>query len=472
MSGLPAPSRRWAKRIPPTPGRSPLRPDVDYRLAQLPYDPVPGVELFSPRAFVHTKHGKIEILLDVIETPLTTASFVDLARRGFYDGLTFHRVEPFFVVQGGCPRGDGNGGPGYTLRSEVSGRPYGRGAVGMALVGKDTGGSQFFITLSPQPHLDGELPALRDGGGGDGGGGEDPARRRDRAGRDLERALTYRLLALDIDGTLLRSDKGLSPRTRRALHEARAAGTRLVLVTGRRYPSARKVAEDLGGDVPLVLHNGALVVEEGKLLRCTLLPSPAAVHAVRIGRARGLDGVLHCGRQGEGQLRIEERALQSRLVGYYLERSRRDVQVVDDLEQAAAGGDVIQVMFGGARDEMDAVWPEVARDLGAVARVERTVYPQIGVGILDVLAPGVSKAQALAFLQERWGIAAAETLAIGDNWNDREMLERAGLGLVMGNADPEMRELGLPVLPSNDEDGVAVAIEAHVLGGTAKNKRG
>jgi len=77
------------------------------------------------------------------------------ARRGFYDGLTFHRVEPGFVVQGGCPRGDGNGGPGYTLRCEIGQRPYGRGAVGMALSGKDTGGSQFFITLSPQPHLDG-----------------------------------------------------------------------------------------------------------------------------------------------------------------------------------------------------------------------------------------------------------------------------------------------------------------------------
>ncbi len=143
---------------PPDPGREPGRPDLDYRLAQLPYDPVSGVALFSPRAFVHTKHGKIEILLDVIETPITTGSFVDLARRGFYDGLTFHRVEPFFVVQGGCPRGDGSGGPGYTLRSEVSGRPYGRGAVGLALSGKDTGGSQFFITLSPQPHLDGSYP--------------------------------------------------------------------------------------------------------------------------------------------------------------------------------------------------------------------------------------------------------------------------------------------------------------------------
>ena len=136
-------------------GPEKARPALDYRGAIAPYNPQPGVPLYSPRAFLKTRHGTIEILLDVVETPLTTSSFVDLARRGFYDGLTFHRVEPGFVIQGGCPRGDGNGGPGYTLRCEISQRPYGRGAVGMALSGKDTGGSQFFIVHSPQPHLDG-----------------------------------------------------------------------------------------------------------------------------------------------------------------------------------------------------------------------------------------------------------------------------------------------------------------------------
>ncbi len=77
----------------------------------------------------------------------------------------------------------------------------------------------------------------------------------------------------------------------------------------------------------------------------------------------------------------------------------------------------------------------------------------------------MGKGEAVAFLQERWGIKSAETLAIGDNWNDHEMLERAGLGLVMGNADPELRRRGLPVLPTNDQDGVAVAIERHILSG-------
>jgi Cof subfamily protein (haloacid dehalogenase superfamily) len=288
--------------------------------------------------------------------------------------------------------------------------------------------------------------------------------------------VSYRLLALDIDGTLLRTDKVLSSRTRRAIDEARAAGIRVVLVTGRRYPSARVVAEDLGGDVPLVLHNGALVVEGGDIVRAVLLPREAAVHALRVGRQLGLPGVLHCGSNGEGRLVCEAAALESRLVGYYLERSRRDLEVVDALE-SAAGDDVVQVMFGGTREEIDRIAPALTSELRGCAHVERTVYPASGVGILDVLAAGVSKAEALGFLLARWGIADAETLAIGDNWNDHGMLRRAGLGLVMGNADPEMRALGLPVIPTNDEDGVAVAIEAHVLspGSLAslqKSKRG
>lgn len=140
----------------PDPGPEAVsRPALDYREAMAPYAPRAGVPLFTPRAFVRTRHGTIEIHLDVVEAPLTSASFVDLARAGFYDGLVFHRVEPGFVVQGGCPRGDGNGGPGYALRCEITRRPYGRGAVGMALSGRDTGGSQFFVTLGPQPHLDG-----------------------------------------------------------------------------------------------------------------------------------------------------------------------------------------------------------------------------------------------------------------------------------------------------------------------------
>jgi cyclophilin family peptidyl-prolyl cis-trans isomerase len=104
---------------------------------------------------LRTARGTITLRLDCPRAPITCLNFLDLAAQGFYDGVTFHRVVPDFVIQGGDPRGDGSGGPGYAIRDEINRLRYDRGAVGMALSGPDTGGSQFFITLSPQPHLDG-----------------------------------------------------------------------------------------------------------------------------------------------------------------------------------------------------------------------------------------------------------------------------------------------------------------------------
>jgi cyclophilin family peptidyl-prolyl cis-trans isomerase/HEAT repeat protein len=108
----------------------------------------------SPHVYIETEKGTIEIELDVLDAPLTSANFIDLAGKGYFHGLMFHRVVPNFVIQDGDPRGDGEGGPGYTIRDELNQEPYLRGTVGMALSWRDTGGSQFFITHSPQPHLD------------------------------------------------------------------------------------------------------------------------------------------------------------------------------------------------------------------------------------------------------------------------------------------------------------------------------
>ncbi len=274
--------------------------------------------------------------------------------------------------------------------------------------------------------------------------------------------MPFRLLALDIDGTLLRTDKSLSARTRRALDEARARGLRVVLATGRRYPAARRVAASLGGEVDLVLHNGALILEAGRVLRCLPLDREVARLAIRAGRECGADPVLHVGQQGEGQLLVQGIEPSNTLLVYYLDKSHPDVTVVPDLELALSE-DPIQVMFGGGLSAMDALWPQLEARLGSAAVVERTVYPAQNVGVLDVLAPGVGKGLALSFLQARWGVSREQTLAVGDNWNDRAMLEQAGLGLVMGNAAPALKELGFPVLPSNDQDGVAWAVEEYVL---------
>ena len=141
--------RDYARAIRPAPGG-----DTDYGASDLV---APSV---SPHVYIETDRGTIQIELAVLDAPLTAGNFMRLARRGFYDGLSFHRVVPNYVVQGGDPRHDSEGGPGYTLRDELNDLPYLRGTVGMALDWRDTGGSQFFITHSPQPHLDGRYTAF------------------------------------------------------------------------------------------------------------------------------------------------------------------------------------------------------------------------------------------------------------------------------------------------------------------------
>ncbi len=128
---------------------------VNTRNRRADYERALGRASKGVRALVATDKGVFTIELLPAEAPLAVDNFVELARRGYFNGVLFHRVVPNFVVQGGDPRGDGSGGPGYQIRCEINTVPYERGAVGMALSGKDTGGSQWFVTHSPQPHLDG-----------------------------------------------------------------------------------------------------------------------------------------------------------------------------------------------------------------------------------------------------------------------------------------------------------------------------
>ncbi len=116
---------------------------------------VPALTGKTQRATIRTLRGDIVLELYGADAPITVRNFMNLARTGYYKGAGFHRVVPNFVAQDGDPRGDGNGGPGYSIRDEMNPRRYERGALGMALSGPDTGGSQYFITHSPQPHLDG-----------------------------------------------------------------------------------------------------------------------------------------------------------------------------------------------------------------------------------------------------------------------------------------------------------------------------
>ena len=144
-----------AARTPSSDGATAIRPAP----MRLPFEAYRSSDLVtpsvSPHVFIDTDRGTIQIELAVNEAPLTADNFMRLARAGFYNGLLVHRVVPNYVVQAGDPRSDSEGGPGYTIRDELSPLPFLRGTVGMALDWADTGGSQFFITSSPQPQLDG-----------------------------------------------------------------------------------------------------------------------------------------------------------------------------------------------------------------------------------------------------------------------------------------------------------------------------
>lgn len=110
----------------------------------------------AKEAVIETEKGSIVIELFSADAPNTVLNFALLAQQGFYDGLTFHRVIPGFMAQGGCPNGNGTGGPGHTIPCEINHNKHVRGAISMAHAGRDTGGSQFFICFEAQPHLDGK----------------------------------------------------------------------------------------------------------------------------------------------------------------------------------------------------------------------------------------------------------------------------------------------------------------------------
>lgn len=137
----------------------PVRPLAHYRrIVREHVEPARRGRVATMR--IDTERGPVRIALACADVPLTCATFDSLATARYWDGARFHRVVPAFVAQDGDPRGDGSGGPGFAIRDELNRRRYGRGAVGMALSGPDTGGSQYFLTLSPQPHLDGRYTVI------------------------------------------------------------------------------------------------------------------------------------------------------------------------------------------------------------------------------------------------------------------------------------------------------------------------
>jgi Cof subfamily protein (haloacid dehalogenase superfamily) len=278
-----------------------------------------------------------------------------------------------------------------------------------------------------------------------------------------------RLIAIDVDGTLLPTNsQTISERNARALRAAQEAGITVVIATGRRPAYTVPLLTGLGlrADTPLIASNGAVLSTLGGdvIDRCHM---PARV-------ARGLCGVLRpfgsvvftFDRPGRGELVLEDLEAAHGRIAMWVETNRNAIDVVKPLELALADGDdPVQGMAAGTVSEMrEAEKALKASEWSAECESVRTEYPARDISILDLLPPGVSKGWALERLAARLGVDRKETMAIGDNWNDLGMLEWAEQGIVMANATEELRALaktrGWKLAPSNDEDGVAIVLEA------------
>ncbi len=278
--------------------------------------------------------------------------------------------------------------------------------------------------------------------------------------------MPIKLIAMDIDGTLLDSRGQLPDENALAIGEAAARGVEIVIVTGRRFHPARSIAEKLPCDAALIVSNGALVKSQsGETHFRSLLPMETARRVIEAtGEFRPCQGVIF-DRPAERQVIFERIDWEGPFMGPYLRRHRHQVAEVAPLAACLDTEDPVEIMFIGGcemiRGALRTLEMHARRDEYTLALTE---YEERGMSMLDVLRCGVTKGSALAQWAERRGIPRESVMAIGDNWNDREMLEYAGLPIVMGNSVPELKSLGWTVTLSNDDCGVADAIRRHVLG--------
>jgi Cof subfamily protein (haloacid dehalogenase superfamily) len=285
--------------------------------------------------------------------------------------------------------------------------------------------------------------------------------------------MPIRLIALDLDGTLLDSRGELSERNREALGAARARGVSIALVTGRRFRDARPLALALGLDVPLISHNGALTKHARTLetVSAVLMPVEAARAVVGIGRAHGADALVSDDHVGEGTLVYDHVSEGNTALAKYIAWTRgvvgddaaRAIRRVPSLEEYL-DHDPLHVAFSGGCSAMERLAEAMRRELGDAVKLLLTLYPTTDFALLDILHPAASKGAGLAAVAAEQGLRREEVMAVGDNFNDIEMLEWAGTGVVMGNAEPPLRERAdFYVTATNDDDGVAVAIARFVL---------
>ena len=279
--------------------------------------------------------------------------------------------------------------------------------------------------------------------------------------------MPVRLIALDIDGTLLDDRAQLPEVNRQAVADAAARGIEVALVTGRRYDFAMPIARQFPCALTMIVNNGAMVRSSGGVTHLRhMLPRDVARRVLDAApEFRDLASICF-DRPRENQLIFERIAWDDPMRRPYLERNREFIAEVSPLQDCLTE-DPIQVMFTGPVARLR----EANAALGQMPfsseySLAVTLYDSRNFGLVDVISPGCSKGATLAEWVAHRGWSRHDVMAIGDNLNDIEMLEYAGLPVVMGNSVPELKSLGWHETLTNDQGGVAAAIEAFALGST------
>jgi Cof subfamily protein (haloacid dehalogenase superfamily) len=268
-----------------------------------------------------------------------------------------------------------------------------------------------------------------------------------------------RLLASDIDGTLLNPQFQISPDDLEALRRAHASGIEIVLVTGRRHSFALPIARQLGFDLWLISSNGAITRSlAGETFHRDLMPRQLCRELVTGMQDFRGHTVLTFDKQSKGAIVLEHLEALNISIRRWLEKNMQYIDFIIPLEQALVT-DPVQAMFCGSMDRMaQALRALEATGMGNRITILRTEYPERDLTMIDILNAGCSKGHALSRWAAHRGYRREQVMAIGDNHNDVEMLEFAGHPVIMGNACAELRSRGWSVTLANDNCGVAAAV--------------
>ena len=272
-----------------------------------------------------------------------------------------------------------------------------------------------------------------------------------------------RLIGIDVDGTLLDTRGQIPQQNIDAIHDAVAAGIHVALVTGRSYPFARPIADPLPSSLTLIVSNGAVERGmDGSTFARRLLNREVARSVLKSTRPFRHAAALVFDRDADRQVIFETMDWEHPGRKAYWARNQSLIAQSVPLEDALVE-DPIQVMFNGGVEAMQSLVESLRTEARDFA-VSLTEYVHRDFSLIDVTAPSATKGLALAWRAEQLGITRDEVMAVGDNFNDLEMLEFAGMPVVMANAVPGLKERGWTVTGDNDHAGLADAIRRLALG--------